>query len=100
MYDYHHNTLPKSFEQYIPKNNLATNTRIAKQHNLLRTEKPRTQFSSKLPRQLFIELWNNLDDNIKNLKPKHKFKFVLSKQYLSNYLNKVHRLNPRCVECN
>ena len=26
MYDYHHNTLPKSFVQYIPNNNLATNT--------------------------------------------------------------------------
>ena len=37
MYDYHHNNLPKSFEQYIPNNNLATNTRITRQHNLLRT---------------------------------------------------------------
>ena len=39
MYDYHHNTLPKSFEEYIPKNNLATNTIIKNQHNLLCTEK-------------------------------------------------------------
>ena len=37
MYDYHHNTLPKSFEQYIPNNNLATNTRITL--NLVQTNK-------------------------------------------------------------
>ena len=57
MYDYHHITLPKSSEQYIPKRNLATNTIITSQHNLLRTEKPITHFSSKLPRHYFIELW-------------------------------------------
>ena len=60
-YDYHHHTLPKSFEQYIPNINLATNTRITIQHNLLRTEKPIANFSSKLPRHHFIELWNNLN---------------------------------------
>ena len=80
VYDYHHNTLPKSFEQYIPNNNLATNTIITRQHNLLRTEKPRTHFSSKLPRHHFIELWNNLNYNIQNLKPRHKLKSLLSKQ--------------------
>ena len=64
MYDYHHNTLPKSFEQYIPNNKLATNTIITRQQNLLCTEKPRTNFSSKLPRHHFIELWNNFNYNI------------------------------------
>ena len=100
MYDYHHNTLPKSFEQYISNNILATNTTIVRQHNLLGTEKPRTHFSSKLPKHNFIELWNNLNYNIQNLKPRHKFKSLLSKQYLSNYINQVHVLNSRCVECN
>ena len=100
MYDYHHNTLPKSFEQYIPKHKLATNTRITRQHKLLRTEKHITHLSSKLSRHHFIELWNNLDYKIQNLKPRHKFKYVLSKQYLYNYLNQVHCLNPRCVESN
>ena len=95
-----YNILPKCFEQYIPNNKLATNTRITRQHNLLRAEKPRTHFSSKLPRHHFIELWKNLNYNIQNVKPRHKFKSLLSKQYLSNYLNQVHCLNPRCVECN
>jgi len=81
-------------------NNLATNTRISRQHNLLCTEKLRTHFSSKLHRHHFIELWNNFDYNIQNLKPRQKFKYVLPNKYLSNYLNQVHCLNSRCVECN
>ena len=44
MYDYHHNTLPKSFEQYTPSNNLATITSITRQHNLLRTENQELTF--------------------------------------------------------
>ena len=64
---------------YTPNIHLSTNTRITRQHILLRTEKPRTHFFPKLPRHHFIELWNNLDYNIQNLKPKHKFKSVLSK---------------------
>ena len=83
MYDYHHNTLPKSFEQYIPEEtNPATNTRITGQHKLLRTENPITHFSSKLLRHHFIEQWNNLDYNFQILKPRHTVKYVLSKQYL------------------
>ena len=100
MFDYYHKTLPKSFEHYIPTYNLATNTRITRQHNQIRTGKPRTNFSSKLPLHHFTKLWNNLEYTIQNLKSRHKFKYVISKQYLSSYLNQVHCLNPRCVECN
>ena len=100
MYDYHHNTLPKSFKHYIPKKNLATNTRITRQRNLLYTEKPRTHFLSKLPKHHFIKLWNNLDYKIQNVKSRQKFKLLLSNQYLDNYLSHVHCLNPRCAECN
>ena len=35
-----------------------------------------------------------------DIKSRHKFKYVISKQYLSIYINQVHCLNPRCVECN
>ena len=100
MFDYYLKTLPKSFEHYIPTNNLATNTRITRQHNQIRTGKPRTHFSFKLPLHHFTKLWNNLDYKIQNLKSRHKFKSVISKHYLSSYLNHVHCLNPRCVECN
>ena len=64
MFDYYHKTLPKSFEHYIPTNNLGTNTRITRQRNQLRTRKPRTHFSSKLPLHHFTELWNNLEYTI------------------------------------
>ena len=76
MFDYYHKTLPKSFDHYIPINNLATNTRINRQHNQIRTGKPRTHFSSKLPLHNFTKLWNNLDYKIQNFKSRHKFKSV------------------------
>ena len=44
MFDYYHKALPKCFEHYIPTNNLATNTIITRQHNKIRTGKPRTHF--------------------------------------------------------
>ena len=100
MFDHYHKTLPKSFEHYIPTHNLATNIRITRQHNHIRTGKQRTHFSSKLPLHHFTKLWNNFDYKIQNLKSRHKFKYLIYKHYLSSYLNHVHCLNPRCVECN
>ena len=44
MYDFHHNLLPKSFTNYIPKKNVDERSRITRQHNLLAKERPRTQF--------------------------------------------------------
>ena len=62
MFHYYHKTLSKSFKHYIPTDNLATNTRITRQHNQIRTGKPRTPFSSKLPLHHFTTLLrNNLD---------------------------------------
>ena len=43
----------------------------------------------------FTKLWNNLDYKIQNFKSQHKLKSVISKHYLSDYLNQVHCLNPR-----
>ena len=56
MFDYYHKTLPTFFEHYIPTNNLATNTRINRKHNQIRTGKPITHFSSKLPLHRFTKL--------------------------------------------
>ena len=42
MYDFHHNLLPKTFTNYIPKKNLDESSRITRQHNLLTKERLRT----------------------------------------------------------
>ena len=73
MYDYHHNTLPKCFEQYIPKKTLATDTESTRQYNQLCTDKLRTHFLLNSMHH-FIQPWHNLDYKIQNFKPRHKFK--------------------------
>ena len=82
MYDFHHNLLPKSFTNYIPKKNLDKNSRITRQHNLLAKEIPRTYFSSKLPKHNFTKMWNSISYEKQNIKHRSKFKdnFYLSQQ--------------------
>jgi len=49
MYNFDHNVLPKSFRNGVIKKNVTTYTRITRPFKLLVQEKPRTNFSSKLP---------------------------------------------------
>ena len=49
--------------------NLATNTRITRQHNQIRTGKSRTCFSSKLHLHHFTKLWNRLNLRFKISNP-------------------------------
>ena len=51
VYDNQHNTLPKSFKHYMSEKNLEEN------NNLLNTDRPRTHFSSKLPKHNFIKTY-------------------------------------------
>ena len=100
MYDFHHNLLPKSFTNYIPKKNLDESSRITTQHNLLAKEKPRTHFSSKLTKYNFTKISNNIGNKTQNIKHGSKFKHMLSKQYLDEYHQPVHCLKLRCTEYN
>ena len=66
MYDFHHDLLLKSFNNFAIKKNLDTSIRITRHYNLLVKERPRTHFSSKLPKHNFTRIWNNIDDKIRN----------------------------------
>ena len=57
--------------------------RTTRQRNLLRRDKPRIRFDSKLSRHHFIQLRNSLDYKIRSLKSRHKSLFVFSSQCLS-----------------
>ena len=77
MYDFHHNILPKSFTNYVPKKNLDESSRITRQHNLLAKERTRTEFPSKLPKYNFTKMWNIVGNKIQNIKHRSKFKHVI-----------------------
>ena len=94
MFDFHHDLLPKSLNNFAIKKNLDTIMTITRQYNLLVKEIPRTLFSSKLPKHNFTRIWNNIDDKIRNVKHISKLKHILRDQYLDTYLRRVECLNP------
>ena len=74
MYDFDHNLSPKSFRYFVIKKNVTTDTRITRQFKLLVQEKPRTNVSSKLPKHNFTTMWNKIDEQIRNVNLRSKFK--------------------------
>ena len=57
MFDLQSGTLPTSFKQFIPRDaNDYTSTIITRQHDNIQRQRPRTTFSSKLPKHNFIKI--------------------------------------------
>ena len=77
-------------------NNYSITTRH--RHHIFKT-RPRTTFSSKLPNHNFVNIWNEIDENLKLCSSKVVFKQLLRKRYTALYLSHVHCLNTRCLEC-
>ena len=100
MYDLEHDLLPKSFRNVVMTKSVDTDKRITRQFKLLVHEKPRTNFSLKLPRHNFIRIWNKIDKQIRSVNHRLKFKQMLRVFYLDTYKSLVICLNPRCQECN
>ena len=62
-----------------------TDKRITRQFKLLVHEKPRTNFSLKLPKHNFTRIWNKIDKQIMNVNHRLKFKQMLRVFYLDTY---------------
>ena len=91
------NILPKSFRIVF---NVYMDTRITRQFQLLVQVKPITNFSLKLPGYNFTRMWNKIDEQIRNVIHRSKFKQMLHVFYLNTYQSQVKCFNPRCQECN
>ena len=78
VYDLNNDLLPKSFRNLLSQNCLARHGIITRQNNLIPQSRPRTTFSSKLPKHNFTRIWNKtgskkiaiLDNYKKSQKPK------------------------------
>ena len=99
MYDFTHHFLPGSFERYIVVDTGNKYTIITRHHHHIFKTRPRTTFSSKLPNHNFVNIWNEIDENIKSCSSKVIFKLLLRKRYAALYLSHVHCLNTSCLEC-
>jgi len=94
MHDIKNKRLPKGLCSLFKENN--NNTR---QHNNFYVDKPRTKFSSRLPKHQFVKLWNDLGLDLKKCKTRNSLKTALKKEILSKYDKEVKCKNKHCPDC-
>ena len=100
MFDLQNGSLPISFKTYIQQSETATHyTMYTRQYGLLKKERARTTFSSKLPKHNFTNIWNNISENIRNAVNRRLFKFMLHNYYTDKYESLVICTNPTCPDC-
>ena len=100
MFDLQNGSLPISFKPYIQQSETATHhTMCTRQHGLLKNERARTTFSSKLPKHNFTNIWNNISENIRNVANRRLFKCMLHTYYTDQYESLVICTNPMCPDC-
>ena len=80
VHDYKHNKLPISFNDYFSK---TANPNSRKSANLFR-HRPRTKFSSRLPKHKFPEIWNSLSHDHHSITSRNIFKKILKRSFLDS----------------
>jgi len=97
MYELHHNLLPSSFKK--PEIKKSSYLIVTRQANKIKQERPRTTFSSKLPKHRFAKIWNDCEENVKTAVSKYAAKNKLKKYLIDNYKNDIKCSNPTCRYC-
>ena len=78
VYDLNNDLLPKSFGNLLSKNCLARHGITTRQNNLIPQPRPRTTFSSKLPKHNFTRIWNKTSSTLAHGKNRLTFKVIIS----------------------
>ena len=100
MFDLQNVALPLSFKTYLHQRNAINHSPMhTRQHDLIQKERPRTNFSAKLPRHNFTNICNGISTTILKATHGHKFKSLLRQHYLDQYKSKVKCINPTCIDC-
>ena len=98
MHDLQNNRLPLSFHNYANLNN-RIRERTTRQDHLFHTERPRTNFSAKLPNQTFPRIWNVQPKNILQIENRKLFQKQCMESFLSHYQVTVRCNNRHCRDC-
>ena len=99
VYDLNNDLLPKSFRNLLSQNCLARHGIITRQNNLIPQSRPRTTFSSKLPKHNFTRIWNKTGSTLAHGKNILTFKRLLKNSYLEAYKSHIKCINPGCTDC-
>ena len=89
VYDLNNDLLPKSFRNLLSQNCLARHGIITRQNNLIPQSRPRTTFSSKLPKHNFTRIWNKTGSTLAHGKNRLTFKRLLKNSYLEAYKSHI-----------
>ena len=90
MFDLQNEALPLSFKTYLHQRNAINHSPMhTRQHDLIQKERPRTNFSTKLPKHNFTNIWNGISTTIRKATHRHKCKSLLRQHYLNQYKSKV-----------
>ena len=98
MFDYKQARLPRSFENCFTLNSDNIN-RVTRRSGLFYTSKPRTNFSARLPTNIFLKTWNNYAKNIDHFNTRNGLKAYLKSHFLSTYQTDIKCNNPYCMSC-
>ena len=96
MHDYIHSPmkLPMSFNNLFTLQNRLTRNKLYVQH-----QKPRTQFSERLPLHSLPIVWNSLTNKLKQVQKINEFKKTYTRNTLDSYVDQLKCNNPGCKEC-
>jgi hypothetical protein len=94
VYDWMHKRLPKSFENFLN----VSDTKTRHNSKLYRT-RPRTKYTSHLPKHQYPSIGNSLPENITNIKSKTSFKIQLKSYFKKDYNTPTGCTNPICPDC-
>ena len=62
-------------------------------------ERPRTKFTTKLPKHCFPDIWNSLDKELRETQTRNKFKNKIKHNILSNYNENATCKFSKCPDC-
>ena len=97
MFDYNHKMLPNSFTNFFQAHQNVYNTRS--QPSLIQ-EFSRTDFTKKLPKHTFPEIWNTFHRMAEQCDSRGVFKSKLKIHFMQRYDNIVLNCNnPNCPDC-
>jgi len=96
MYEQQNNLIPSFKSLKLRKENKAMPTH---QGNNVYTDRPRTNFSSKLPKHTFPKIWNECNNDIRMVRSKYILKKQVTNNFIDKYKDQVICNNPHCRHC-
>jgi len=94
MYDFKNDCLPDSLGTLFKNNQNKT-----RQKNNLIVNKPRTNYSARLPKHQFVNIWNELHTSLQMSKSRNILKSELKTNILNTYASDVKCTNKKCPDC-